>query len=377
MPDFPPINDYQLPWYQIDTPGLIDSPALLLYPDRIARNIDVILQMAGNAGKLRVHVKTNKTPEVCRMMLAAGISKYKCATIAEAEMLGQIGAPDVLLAYQPVGPKITRLMNIVKAYPQTQFSCLVDNVANANEISQLFAGNRLRQDVFIDLNVGMNRTGIVPAGALRLMQDISGLDGIRIIGLHAYDGHIHDTDMDIRTQKANEAFEPVRQLADEVERLFSRRLTIIAGGTPTFPIHLRRDGVECSPGTFVFWDWGYHHMLPEQPFEYAALLLTRVISIVDAYTICIDLGHKSVAAENPLPRIHFLNAVDAEPIAQSEEHLTLRVPDSSSYRVGDVLYGVPVHICPTVALYEKAFIIKKHNLSETWNIVARNRYINF
>jgi len=55
-----------------------------------------------------------------------------------------------------------------------------------------------------------------------------------------------------------------------------------------------------------------------KPFEYAALVISRVISIVDGYTICTDLGHKSVAAENPLPRVHFLNAPDAVPVAQSE-----------------------------------------------------------
>lgn len=51
------------------------------------------------------------------MLLDAGIRKFKCATIAEAEMLGHINAPDVLLAYQPVGPKISRLLDLIKAYP--------------------------------------------------------------------------------------------------------------------------------------------------------------------------------------------------------------------------------------------------------------------
>ena len=115
--------------------------------------------------------------------------------------------------------------------------------------------------------------------------------------------------------------------------------------------------------------------MPDEAFDYAALVLTRVISIVDAATICTDLGHKSVAAENPLPRVHFLNAPDAEPIGQSEEHLVLRVADAGQYRTGDVLYGVPVHICPTVALYNAADIVINNEATDQWKVIARDRTI--
>ncbi len=62
------------------------------------------------------------------------------------------------------------------------------------------------------------------------------------------------------------------------------------GGSPTFPTHVHRAGVECSPGTFVFWDRSYVLQMPELPFEYAALVITRVISIIDHQTICTDTG---------------------------------------------------------------------------------------
>ncbi len=111
-------------------------------------------------------------------------------------------------------------------------------------------------------------------------------------------------------------------------------------------------------------------------FDYAALVITRVISVIDAQTICVDLGHKSVAAESPFPRVYFVNAPDATPIGQSEEHLVLKVPDAAAYTIGDVLYGVPMHICPTVALYERALVVKDHLAVEEWKVVARDRKIN-
>jgi D-serine deaminase-like pyridoxal phosphate-dependent protein len=97
--------------------------------------------------------------------------------------------------------------------------------------------------------------------------------------------------------------------------------------------------------------------------------------VVDGETITTDLGHKSVAAENPFPRVHFLNAPDAKPVGQSEEHLVAKVPDSSLFKVGDVLYGVPIHICPTVALYEKAAVIENNEAVTEWRVVARDRKI--
>jgi D-serine deaminase-like pyridoxal phosphate-dependent protein len=114
---------------------------------------------------------------------------------------------------------------------------------------------------------------------------------------------------------------------------------------------------------------------PEQAFEWAALVISRVISVIDEQHICLDLGHKSVAAENPQPRVHFLNAPAAQPVSQSEEHLVLHVPDAAAFPVGTVLYGVPVHICPTVALYEKAYVAEKNTVIANWRVIARDRQI--
>ena len=363
-------------WYQIKNIEKIDSPALIVYPQRVKENISKLIRMAGNVDLLRPHVKTNKIAEVCAMMLDAGITRFKCATIAEAEMLGMIKAPDALLAHQPVGPKIERLLRLITTYPSTHFTCIIDNSATAKELSQLFTAEGQRIQVFIDLNIGMNRSGIIPEKALQLFTDCQSLPGIRIIGLHAYDGHIRDTDLNERNQRSDEAFAKVDQLVKEITSIEERTLQIVVGGSPSFPTHIKRRGVQFSPGTFVFWDWGSKHIVPDEPFDYAALVITRIVSIIDDKTVCTDLGHKSVAAENPLPRVHFLNAPDATPIAQSEEHLVMTLPDTTKYKVGDVLYGVPVHICPTVALYDYATIVENNEVVDNWRVIARARKIS-
>jgi D-serine deaminase-like pyridoxal phosphate-dependent protein len=135
-------------WFELADSSNLDTPALLVYPDRVKQNIQFFLAMAGSADAVRPHVKTNKTLEVCQLLLDAGITKFKCATIAEAEMLGMAKAPDVLLAHQPTLPKAQRLIQLMDRYPQTKFSALVDNLFTANLLSSLFSeANKTRKGI--------------------------------------------------------------------------------------------------------------------------------------------------------------------------------------------------------------------------------------
>ncbi len=364
-----------LKWFEIAHSESLDTPALLVYPDRVKQNIQFLLEMAGDTAAVRPHVKTNKTLEVCQLLLDAGITKFKCATIAEAEMLGMANAPDVLLAHQPTLPKAKRLIQLMHQYPQTKFSALVDNYISATMLSTVFSTTTKTVELYIDLNVGMNRSGIIPEKALDLYIACKNIPLIKIVGLHLYDGHIRDTDLTLRKTRSNTAFERAETLSTLITAYDNSMMKMVAGGSPSFPTHIHRKGVEFSPGTFVYWDWGYKHIVPDEPFEYAALVATRIVSIIDEKTVCTDLGHKAVAAENPMPRVHFLNAPEATPISQSEEHLVAQVPNSSVYQVGDLWYGVPVHICPTVALYSEAQIIEQHQITAQWQVIARDRKI--
>jgi len=364
-------------WFTIKNIDKVDSPALLVFPERIKQNIRAAIDMIGDLNRLRPHIKTNKSPEAVQMMMDEGVRKFKCATISEAEILGQCLAPDVLLAYQPLGPKLDRFIQLIKKYPATVFSCLVDNKDAAKEQATAFDSHGLVVSVYVDVNVGMNRTGISPGKEmLELYSYCHNAKGVKITGLHVYDGHIRDMNIETRTATCNKAFEPVEKIKNEIEKAGLPAPVIIAGGSPTFPIHAKRMEVECSPGTFIYWDKGYSDLCPEQPFLSAAVLITRVISLPAGNIICTDLGHKSVAAENSIDkRIFFLNVPGLTPIGQSEEHLVLQSAGNHSYKTGDVLYGMPFHICPTVALYESVFVVEDSVVKAEWRNMARDRKI--
>ncbi|MBC7406906.1 MAG: D-TA family PLP-dependent enzyme [Arcicella sp.] len=361
-------------WFDIKNIQEIDTPALLIYKERAEQNIEKAFALVHSVEQLRPHVKTHKLLEITEMMMKSGIYKFKCATIAEAEMLGMAKAKDVLIAYPVLGPKIKRLQALILKYPETKFSCLIDNIDTAKQLSNEFIEHKI--NVFIDLNVGMNRTGISVENALVLYKNSLNLDGINIIGLHAYDGHIHDTDVLERKHKAEKVFQLISLVQLEIEKFSEKKLKVVVGGTPTFSLHANaHQDVEVSPGTFIFWDAGYKNMMPDFDFLWAGIIATRIISIINKTHLCLDLGHKSIAAENPFPRINFLNNDEIIPISQSEEHLVVQVEDTGKYALGDVWYGVPAHICPTVALYNEVKVVENNEVINTWKVIARDRNI--
>jgi len=364
-------------WYTINDIANLDTPALVVYPDRVKQNIAALINMVSDVSRLRPHIKTNKSREATQLMMDAGISKFKCATIAEAELLGMIKAPEALLAYQPIGPKMQRFIRLIKAYPNTKYDCLTDDINVAVDISEAALTAGIIIPVYIDLNIGQNRTGILPELALDLYRSCAKLKGIKLLGLHAYDGHIHDKDLAERTKKCDAAFALVCDLQGAISNEGFPEPIIIAGGSPTYPIHAKREAIECSPGTFIYWDQGYSLNCDEQLFVPSALLISRVISLPDSTKICVDLGHKSVSAENELSkRVYFINAPNLVPVSQSEEHLVLEAGEGHQFKICDVLYGIPYHVCPSVALYERAITIENNQITGHWANIARDRMIS-
>jgi D-serine deaminase-like pyridoxal phosphate-dependent protein len=363
-------------WFKLSNEQEIPSPALLVYVERAEENIRRMIAMAGGPARLRPHVKTHKMPALVERQFRAGITKFKCATIAEAEMTARCGAPDVLIAMQPVGPNIGRLIKLIDAFPKTKFSTIVDDGGIAMQLSAAAIAAKVRIDVLIDLDTGMHRCGISPGPpAVALYKQIASSAGLRAAGIHAYDGHIHDSDVAQRNRHADEAYAIVERLACDLSDEALDVETIIVGGTPTFAIHAQRKGVECSPGTSVLNDVGYGKKYPDLDFQIAACVLTRVVSKPGTNRICLDLGHKSVAAENPQPRAEFPELPDAKPVMHSEEHLVLETSAAAQIEVGRALYAFPKHICPTVALYSEAVAVVNGVGGERWPVTARNRIL--
>ncbi|WP_200975948.1 D-TA family PLP-dependent enzyme [Echinicola sp. 20G] len=364
-------------WYVVRDVEKIDSPALIVYPKRVRNNIKKLKSMVKSLDQLQPHVKTFKCREVVDMLMEEGILQFKCATIAEAEMLAIAGAKEVLIAYPMVGPKVNRMIKLMLAYQDTQFSCLVDCPEQALHLSNHTHQADVYLRVYVDINVGTDRTGIGPnEGAMELYDFCKETSHLITMGLHIYDGHIRQLDINERARCCDEAFEPVNKMMDQIVKKYGQDIKVIAGGTPTFPIHQKRKGVICSPGTFVYWDKGYHDALPEQQFDFGAVLLCRVVSKPAPHLACLDLGYKSIASEGSLEnRAWFLGYPKWKIVGHHEEHMVVDV-GRDSLEVGQEIYAVPNHICPTVAMYDKVLTVESHVVNGKWLTLARKRKIN-
>jgi D-threonine aldolase len=368
------------PAYLIQNIDEVFSPALVFYKDLIRSNIAEVVRLAGSPKRLCPHVKTHKCKEIVRMQLDVGISSHKCATVAEAEMLAQCETPDVLISYPIIGPNVGRVRKLVEKYPRSKFSVLCDHPDGAKGLSGGWNGMASKLDVMMDINVGHDRTGIKPGpAAAELYSLIAKSPNLNVAGFHVYDGHNHQESLTEREAAVRALIGPVLELRKTVEAKGLPVPRMVCGGTPTFPVWAKLEfpGLQCSPGTYVLYDQGYGSKYSElSGFQPAALVVSRVISKPLPNRLTTDLGHKAIAADPPAgKRAVLLNLGEYTTVLQNEEHFGIDTPKAADWKIGDMIYAVPTHVCPTVALHRRAYVVEKNRVIGTWEIASRDRVL--
>lgn len=365
--------------YRIEDTSEIVTPALIVFRELLENNLQHMLQIAGNADRLRPHCKTHKTRQIIERELELGITKHKCATFAEAEMAADAGAKDIFLAYSLVGPNIARAVRFLEKYPDVTFSVTADHAGPIAELGAAMTTAGKTINVLLDIDTGQHRTGIVVGDAARdLYRQIVETPGLTPGGLHVYDGHQHQKSRDERTTAVNAEFDKVVVFRDSLLANGWPVPRIVAGGTASFPIYAEKDDptIELSPGTCIYNDAGYSAAFPDLEFPPAALLLTRVISRPTSDRITLDLGYKAVASDPPAgSRLMFPDIPDAEQVLQNEEHLVVQTSKAGEFQPGDELLAIPRHVCPTSALHKQVFVVADGKLVDRWDIASRDRWI--
>lgn len=365
--------------YDLKRAKEIFSPQLIYYRDRIVRNIEQSVAMAGSSGRLWPHVKSHKSPDMVRLQMAMGITRFKCATIAEAEMLGLCGAPDVLLAYPQVGPTIARFLRLTETFPETRFWALGDDFGQIVELGEAAAARGIIVPTLVDLDMGMHRTGHPPENAAAFFARCAAVKGIHPQGLHCYDGHIHMTDPCERQASVDRMHQTIRKVRAALETQKLDAPIVIWGGAPTFAAHAAHAGTEpdiyLSPGTNFLWDMNYSSSYPEMGFVHAAVVMTRVVSHPGPDLFTLDLGYKGLAADPKGQRGFIAGLEEAESINQNEEHWVFRIDPALRPPLGAELYVIPTHVCPTSALYPFALVAEGGDIVNRWEITARVRQL--
>ena len=370
----------EFPWdqrYQLSSIADVLTPALLLYPEILAANIDRTVELLdGDPNRWRVHIKTAKLGYTVGTLVARGIRNFKCATTLELLLACQCGAADVLLAYPSVGANAQRVQAIAAQFPSVQISILAEN---AEQVRQWRGG---QVGIFLDVNPGMNRTGIDENNVekiVALVHEIAA-DRLDFRGLHYYDGQYGGVAEPERTEQAHAGYHRLLNLVNEVERGGTRVPEVITAGTPTFPCSLSFAGFRnvqfihrVSPGTIVYCDASSLAQLPNlSGYRPAVLVLARVVSQPSAGIVTCDAGHKAVSADAGVPTCLVIGHPELAPRAPSEEHLPLAVQEGTEApQVGGALYLLPRHICPTVNNFDHALLVRDAAIDSIEEVSAR------
>ena len=353
----------------------IPSPALIYYEDIIEENFDKAIGMAGTADRLWPHMKTHKNAALIRMSMERGIQRFKCATIAEAELCAMNGVAVVLVAYPLVGPAIGRFIKLRGTYTNTEFWALGDNLEQLELLGMAAkAAGSHPINTLVDVNMGMDRTGVSTDTLEEFYLKAIKIPGLSIKGFHCYDGHLGIKDIDERKQAVSSASEKFWEIKRSLDKQGYDIPVLVMGGSPTFACHRETAGVFLSPGTFFVQDYGYSSKYSDLAFIPGAAILTRVISRPAENLITLDTGSKAIATD-PGDRGIIADLPQAKAILQSEEHWVWKLEGSKLPPIGTVLYILPTHICPTSALYPGVLVVKNGKQTDYWEVGARNRKI--
>jgi D-serine deaminase-like pyridoxal phosphate-dependent protein len=356
----------------------VATPALVIYLDRVRENLARVIELLdGQVERWRPHVKSSKLPPIFVELARAGVRGFKCATLREADQLsrtlaqeGVVGA-DILVAYPLLGPALDGLGRLAASRPETRFSVTCEDPDALDQVAA-------EVDLFVDVNVGMDRTG-VPLDQPDRLLGLARRAGSRFRGLHAYDGQMTQPDPEERRRAIFDCYDRLRELVERLERSRIRVPELVTAGTPSFLDALEYRGFEehpevvhrLSPGTVVLHDLRSEEQSPGLGLAPAALLLSRVVSQPVEGVVTCDAGSKSIAAEAGDPCAAVLGRPELEARRPSEEHLPLAVLKGAPPARGTELLLIPRHVCPTVNLAEQAILVEGGEVREVAPVSAR------
>jgi 3-hydroxy-D-aspartate aldolase len=325
----------------------VATPCFVIFEERLRHNLSATAKACGGAHRLMPHVKTHRAPWIVQLMLAQGVTGFKCATPAEIEMALEAGARHLTWAYPSANPAaIDRFMLLARRHPGAQLVGLIDSASGLRSWKPALDAAPANIQLRIDLNPGMGRTGAsMSDDAVELARAVEALG--RFSGWHVYDGHVHG---ERRARQEQVALLAARTKALQAAAgVGGGRDDVIAGGSYTFDLWPRDVARYVSPGSFTYSSDQHDLELPELGWQPAAFVLATVLS-THAGTATLDAGSKAISPDKPVgERFRWNGRI----VLMSEEHT---VVETRELTVGDRVLLLPRHACTTAYLYDQALV---------------------
>ena len=368
------------------SPYDLPTPALLIDRDRALENIRMMQEKADRLGfALRPHIKTHRMPYFAKLQMEAGACGIACAKIGEAEVMADAGIGDIFIANEVIGrDKYERLRDLAR---RVRVRAGIDNVVQLAQMEEAFEGEK-PLEVLIEYEVGEVRSGVVEDWQLTgLVSAIKASRNVVLKWIFSHEGHTYKAKdaADCRA-KAKAAYERTVRAADIIRSMGVDIDTVSIGATPSVMLcdePEQYEGVtELRLGTYIFFDVGQSNAIGDFS-RCAATVLASVISKPYGDRVVLDAGAKALVSQNRPSGICATNGFGA---VKGAEHITVdnlydeyAVLNSAEFRdgvqIGDKVGIIPSHICPTVNLYDKAYLVSGGRVIGEIPVACRGRSV--
>jgi len=344
--------------YKIKNIESIETPEHLIFEEKVNHNIESIISLVGDKKRIIPHAKTHKSKDTLNILIASGITRHKTSTINELEILAECKPEELILAY-PIASKLkaNRLSKIIEKFPDTKFSTIVSNIYHFDLVKDIENLN----GIYIDLDTGMNRTGILKEKVEEFLKYIVSNKTQKIKGIHAYDGQTYGiVNIEDRLINTRKTLSEIRFVEKIMKEKFSIDSEIIVGGSWSFHFYIDQRDIKLSPGTWIYWD-ASNVRQKELNFEIAGVVLGQVIDENPTNeTVTIDIGAKAISSD-PLTesRLHLIDKPNAKLVHQNEEHGIIKL-NGENLKLGDYVLAQPGHACTVTPKYNRALKIDKN-----------------
>ncbi|MBB3666502.1 alanine racemase [Garicola koreensis] len=353
----------------------LPSPVVLIDLPTVQRNIAA---MAAHADKLdvalRPHWKTTKSAQVAGLQLEAGASGHTVATAQEAVALADAGFTDIFWAYPTVGPyRVAAALDLAQ---RTRLIVGPDSVAAARPLATAATERGIEVEVRLEVDTGVNRTGVEPEAALEVAKELSRMTGIHLEGIFTHEGHVQGvgTDHALRERTGIAAGALLAEVAEEIRTGGIGLDSVSVGSTAGVQSAPTVAGItEARPGTYIYGDENQVFIGTIASDETAMTVLSRVISVERSGPVLIDAGIKAMSSDASMHGDGRIGTVPSGPgvvVAGHEEHGFLR--GSVGLRVGDLVSIRPNHACGVTNMHSQVFAVENGLVVDRWATLGRH-----
>ncbi len=347
---------------------MITKPTLLVDEKKCRENIQKMVEKAKrNDVTLRAHVKTHQSLSVGKWLKEAGIEKITVSSLEMAKYFSKEW-DDITVAF-PVNILEINTINFLA-------SCIQLNLLVENRETIDFLNKHVEHTLgfFIKIDIGYHRTGILPNNFQlidEILHETSSNDKLKFLGFIGHAGHSYKSNSITEIERIhNESIAQILPLKEKYHVEYPE-LIISVGDTPTCSVVEDFSMVdEIRPGNFVFYDLTQAQIGSNHLDQIAVAMACPIVAIHPEKNEIIMYGGgvhfaKDAYQDPKLGTIYgkvvektatgWGNTIDGIYVKSlSQEHGIISVSTEliNNYKIGDILYILPVHACLTADCHQ-------------------------